>query len=92
MPKSIRKDPWAVEFGAFVQRLRKERHWTIAELARRMQHTPTWVSILEKGDNLPSMLALRWLGSAFGMRASELLRQFEDEQIARNAPAEKNAS
>lgn len=50
-----------------------------------MEHTAAWVGILEKGGNMPSVTALNWLATAFGMRASELLRGFEDEQIARRA-------
>lgn len=87
MPERARKDPWAIEFGAFVQRLRKAQHWTIAELARRTDRSPAWVSILEKGGNMPSVAMLLWLAHAFGMRASELLRRFEDERSEREAAA-----
>src|SRR5437764_14823350 len=51
MPERKVKDEWDVEFGAFVRRLRQARHWSIAELARRMNMTPQYISAFERGGN-----------------------------------------
>lgn len=89
MPPRERKDDWTTAFGAFVTRLRKERHWTSAELARRIQHSPNWVRVLEKGGNGPSLRSLNWLAYAFGVPAWELLRRFEEERAKNEAAAKQ---
>jgi len=92
MPQRTKKDPWDVEFGAFVRRLRMSRYWTITELARRTNYTPAYIGILEKGANSASSTTLFNLAAAFDMRLSELIRMFEDEQNASRAAAQQTAA
>jgi transcriptional regulator with XRE-family HTH domain len=88
----MQRDPWDVEFGAFVRRLRMARHWTIAELARRMNYTPAYIGILEKGANSPTSTTMLNVAHAMNMRLSELIRMFEDEQSASRAATENNSA
>jgi len=55
MPRSMRIDPDAVRFGAILKHLREQRGWTRRKLAQRAGLTPTYISILEYGGNVPSL-------------------------------------
>ena len=92
MPERRTKNEWDVEFGTFVRRLRKARHWAIADLARRMDMTPQYISSFERGANTLTAMTLRSLSSALNIRMSELLRMFEEEQDAKRAAAEPKPS
>jgi len=63
----------------------------MTELARRMNYTPAYIGILERGGNAATVAAMMSLARAMDMRLSELFRMFEDEQSAIRAAAEKSA-
>jgi len=85
MPKATRPNADAVRFGAIVQRLRTQRGWTLRKLAQRSGMNPTYLGVLEKGGNMPSLATLLELADVFNVQASDIVR--EVEQARRPAAA-----
>lgn len=83
MPKATRRDPNAVRFGSVVTRLREERGWSIAQLARHTNLNSTHLGVLERGGNLPSLSTIIQLGDALGIDGADIVR--EVEQMRREA-------
>ena len=90
MPKARRRDPDAVLFGWVIKRLREERGWSIAMLARRTAINPTHLGVLEKGGNIPSLTTILLLGNALGINGSDIVR--EVEQMRREAAQRRLAA
>lgn len=75
MPKA-RTITWqAVRFGAIIQRLRKQRGWTVTKLARCANITPTYLSLLERGDNSPSLQLIIELTDVLGVDIGDVMRE-----------------
>jgi transcriptional regulator with XRE-family HTH domain len=83
MPRLRRPDPDAECFGAIVNRLRTEREWTLSELAYQARMNATWLGVLERGENIPSLGTIFRLAKVFGVSAAEMVREVEE---ARRAP------
>jgi len=90
MPKATRRDPDAVRFGWVIKRLREERGWSIASLARRLAMNPTHLGVLEGGGNIPSLSTILRLGDALGIEGAEIVR--EVEQMRREAARRRLAA
>lgn len=82
-----RPDEDAVRFGAIVTRLRMERGWTIADLSRLSGLNATWLGVLERGGNIPSLATIFKLAAVFGVEAAALVREIEQSRRGGNAPA-----
>jgi len=80
MPKSARSNPDAIRFGAIIQRLRRQRGWTLVELARRCDMNPSYLGTLEKGGNIPSLGTILDLGDIFGIDAADIVREVEQQR------------
>lgn len=89
MPKSTTVNRDAQRFGAVVRRLRIERGWTLTKLAQRSGMNPTYLGVLEKGGNLPSLTTLFELADVFNVSAGDIVR--EVEEMRRQARAERAA-
>src|SRR4051812_14082847 len=77
MPPARVPDEDAVRFGAIVTRLRMERRWTLADLAQVTGLNATWLGVLERGGNTPSLTTVFKLARVFGVEAAELVREVE---------------
>lgn len=77
MPKSQRVDPDAVRFGAIIRRLRLDRGWTLVKFAQRSGMNATYLGVLEKGGNMPSLQTILELADVFNVEAAEMVRQVE---------------
>ena len=66
--------PDAVRFGQLLRDLRLQRGWTLQQFARQSQMTATYLGLLERGLNLPSLTAVINLASALGVDPGELVR------------------
>jgi len=71
-------DP-AVAFGRVLRRLRNKANWTQEELGFEADLRRTYISILELGEQQPTLRTIFKLSRAFGMPAHELVRQVETE-------------
>ena len=84
MPRSRHVDPDAARFGAIIQRLRLSRGWTLVKFAQRTGMNATYLGVLEKGGNMPSLQTIFELADVFNVEAWQLVR--EVEQARRPAP------
>jgi transcriptional regulator with XRE-family HTH domain len=83
MPRSKRPTADAVCFGAIIRRLREERGWTLVKLADRCGMNPTYLGVLEKGKNIPSLGTILDLAEVFGIDGAEIVREVEQQRRAR---------
>lgn len=61
--------------GAILRRLRLQRGWTLVKLARRSGLHPTYLGIVERGGNLPSLTVLFELAEVLGADPGEIVRE-----------------
>ena len=87
MPRARVPDDDAMRFGAIVTRLRMERRWTLADLARLSGLNATWLGVLERGGDIPSLSTIFKLAEVFGVEAAELVREVEQSRRVRPAQA-----
>ena len=80
MPKKQRANSATKRFGAVIQRLRLERGWSLVTLAKRSGMNATYLGVLEKGGNMPSVETLFEFAEVFNVKAWQLLREFEDSE------------
>lgn len=78
VPKRQRVKIASVRFGEVIRRLRLERGWTITMLAQQLGMSASYVGLMEKGSNMPSVEAVFELAAVFDVKAWQLLREFED--------------
>jgi DNA-binding XRE family transcriptional regulator len=69
MPPSRRISRDAICFGAIIRRLRVRRGWTRAKLAQRSGLNATYVGLLERGRNIPSLETILELAEVLGVDA-----------------------
>jgi transcriptional regulator with XRE-family HTH domain len=69
-----------VRFGAIINRMRWERRWTLQDLARFTGMHATHLGILERGGNMPSLATILKLAEVFGVTASSLVREVEEQR------------
>lgn len=77
MPRARVAKDVAVRFGAIVSRLRKERGWTLGELAGRTGMHATYLGVLERGLNMPTLATILQFAAVFGIAAADLVREVE---------------
>ena len=58
---------------ARLRRLRRERGWTLEQLAAATDLSKAYIARLESGDRQPSLAALMMLAQAFGLSVSQIL-------------------
>ena len=67
----------AVRFGAIVNRLRTERHWTLEDLARFSRMNSTYLGVLERGLNMPTLATILQLAEVFGVDAAAIVSEVQ---------------
>jgi transcriptional regulator with XRE-family HTH domain len=89
MPPSRYDNPIATDFGNLLNRLRLERHWSKADLARYSGMNAVYLGHLEHGDNIPTLTTLFRVADTFGIEAAELVRQLDQPRRERAARTPK---
>ena len=69
----------AVAFWRALRRLRKQRGLTQEELGFEADLRRTFVSVLELGQQQPTLTTIVKVAKVFGMKPSELLKEVESE-------------
>jgi transcriptional regulator with XRE-family HTH domain len=72
-------DPLARQFGAVVRRLRKAANVSQEALAETAGLHRTYISMLERGVRMPSILVAQQVAKALGTTMGELLTQVDQE-------------
>ena len=75
MPQTRTYSPDAARFGAIVRRLRQQRGWTLRKLATRDGLSAIYVSIVERGGNVPSLTTVLELIEVLGGDIGEVMRE-----------------
>lgn len=65
-------------FGVLLAHHRREKGWTIVTLSQRTGMNVSHLSVLESGQNVPSIYTIFLLGEVLGFRPSELLGEVEE--------------
>lgn len=71
----------AVAFGKVLRRMRKRAALTQEQLGFDAELRRTYVSILELGQQQPSLATILKIAAALGCSASELMAQVEKEML-----------
>ena len=83
MPQARTFNADAAQFGAILRRLREQRGWTLRKLATRSGMSAAYVSIVERGGNVPSLTTVLELVEVLGGDIAEVMRELA---AARNRP------
>jgi len=63
-------------FGATIRRMREQRGLTQAQLAETASLSPTYLGILERGENVPTLSVILQLAAALQIHPVELFRNY----------------
>ena len=74
------RTPTSADLGRAVRRLRRERGWTIDDLAARSGLHPTYLSRIERGRSNATWAKVCHLADALGIMPSDIARAAEDER------------
>jgi len=75
-----RRDHRSVEarwFGSTIRRLREERQLTQAQLAEACGLSSTYLGIIERGENVPTLTVVLQIAAGLGLHPMELFRDYE---------------
>lgn len=75
MPPARKVSLDAIRFGAIVRQLRLRRGWTLMKLAQRCGMNRSYLSIVERGDNVPSLTTILEIAEVLNVDAGEIVRQ-----------------
>lgn len=64
-------------FGATVRRLREERGLTQAQLAEAAELSATYLGILERGENVPTLTVVLQLTAALNLHPMDFFREYK---------------
>lgn len=68
----------SIAFGQILNEHRLRKRWNLVTLSQRTGMNVSHLSVLESGDNIPSIYTIFLLGEVLGFRPSDLLRQVEE--------------
>lgn len=71
--RSVQRD--AARFGAIIRQMRLDRGWNLKTCARFADIDVTYLSLLERGLNIPSLVMVLNLAQMFGVDAGDLVRE-----------------
>jgi transcriptional regulator with XRE-family HTH domain len=63
-------------FGGTVRRLRESRGWTQAQLAEAADVSSTYLGIIERGENVPTLSVILQIAAALKLHPTELFRDY----------------
>jgi transcriptional regulator with XRE-family HTH domain len=63
-------------FGATIRRLREERGLTQAQVAEAAELSSTYLGIIERGENVPTLTVILQIAKALDLHPMELFRTY----------------
>jgi transcriptional regulator with XRE-family HTH domain len=63
-------------FGATIRRLREERGLTQAQVAEAAELSSTYLGIIERGENVPTLTVILRIATALDLHPMELFRNY----------------
>lgn len=73
--KGAARHPDAICFGLILKRHRMQRGWTLQHLGRASGITATYLGVMERGGNSPSLQSLLRLAEVFGVDPADFVRE-----------------
>lgn len=73
---------WALALGRVLRRLRERQGWSQEAFADHCGIHRTFVSLVERGERLPSLEFVERIAEGLGMSASQVVRRVENELLA----------
>jgi transcriptional regulator with XRE-family HTH domain len=70
-------------FGATIRRFREARGLTQAQLAEGASLSSTYLGIIERGENVPTLSVVLQLAAALGLHPMELFRDYLAPRVRR---------
>jgi transcriptional regulator with XRE-family HTH domain len=68
------------EFGEKIRRLRQTHHMSLGDLADRVDTSRSFLSQLEQGKTLPSLVTLKSIADAFGVTVGSLVDEPQEDR------------
>jgi transcriptional regulator with XRE-family HTH domain len=75
MTLRTRRSKTGQRLGAVIARLREAKGWDRGTLARRADLSDTYVRLIERGDNVPTLTVVIELAAVLGVTPAELVRE-----------------
>jgi transcriptional regulator with XRE-family HTH domain len=63
-------------FGETIRRLRDSRGWTQAQLAEAAGLSGTYLGIIERGENVPTLTVMLQIAAALKLHPTDLFREY----------------
>lgn len=76
----MEKEEFNKHFGAFIQKIRKEKGWSQPALADKMGNKRQNISRVEKGETSPTLYWISHLARVFEMELEEFIDEFSKTQ------------
>ncbi len=77
-------------FGNFLRSKREQKLWSQTDLASELGNNAQNISRIERGELTPTIFWLQKLAKAFDCTASQLLHEFEQNNIDNNNSTNKH--
>jgi transcriptional regulator with XRE-family HTH domain len=71
-----------IALGQRLKTLRSDRHWTLADLATKVEVSDTYLSRLESGERQPSLAVLFNLAKVYGLALPDLFKSTSEDSLA----------
>jgi transcriptional regulator with XRE-family HTH domain len=65
-------------FGLVMRQKRNQRGFSLADLGRATGMHPTYLGLIERGENLPTILTIFRVADALGVPPADLVREADD--------------
>jgi ribosome-binding protein aMBF1 (putative translation factor) len=65
-------------FGLVMRQKRRQRGFSLADLGRATKMHPTYLGLIERGENLPTILTVFRIADALGVPPADLVREADD--------------
>ena len=78
MPQSQTRTDVGDGFGLIMRRFRQQRGWSLAQLGRATKMHPTYLGVLERGANLPTLQTVFRIADVLGVAPADLVREVDE--------------
>ncbi len=75
--RSMNKSEYNKTFGVFLKQKRVAKKWSQTDLASHLGNNSQNISRIERGELTPTIFWIEKLATAFGIKTSQLMSEFE---------------
>ncbi|MES2589876.1 MAG: helix-turn-helix transcriptional regulator [Bacteroidota bacterium] len=74
----MNKSDYNKTFGIFLKQKRTSKNWSQTDLASKLENNSQNISRIERGELTPTIFWIEKLATAFEIKTSQLISEFED--------------